>query len=72
MFKDIANLNDQADTWLPEFKEDIHCLIFITGESLATVHERYAELRWILDGTIKEVKLTVGTVRPGKENGHEQ
>lgn len=72
MFADITNLNDQADTWLPEFKQDIHCLIFITGESLATVHERYAEIKWILEGTIKEVKLTVGNVRPKEESGHEQ
>ncbi|KUJ16039.1 Dyp-type peroxidase [Mollisia scopiformis] len=71
MFNDIANLDDQVEKWLPDFKQEIHCLIFITGESLATVHERYAELKWILDPTINEVKLTVGNARPGKEFGHE-
>lgn len=72
MFNDIANLDDQVEKWLPEFKQEIHCLIFITGESLATVHERYAELKWILNPTINEIKLTVGNARPGKEFGHEQ
>lgn len=72
MFNDISNLNDQESTWLPEFKKDIHLLIFITGESLSTVHERYAEIKWILHNTIQEVKLTVGNVRPGAEKGHEQ
>ncbi|KAF8851549.1 Dyp-type peroxidase [Acephala macrosclerotiorum] len=71
MFNGITNLNDQADKWLPEFKQDIHALIFITGESLATIHERYAELKWVLGSTVNEVKLIIGNVRPGNQNGHE-
>jgi hypothetical protein len=71
-FANISALNDQEDKWLPEFKKDIHVFIFITGESVATIHERFAELKHILGSTIQEVKLIIGNARPGKESGHEQ
>ncbi len=72
MLKDVVNLNDQTTTWLPEFKQDIHCLIVIAGDCQATVDERLADIKKILASTIQEVKRIDGHVRPGKEDGHEQ
>ena len=66
------SLNDQLATWFPEFREDIHGLIVVTGDSQATIDEKLNEIQKILQGTIQEVKRADGHVRPGKEDGHEQ
>ncbi|KAL9094069.1 MAG: hypothetical protein Q9165_003739 [Trypethelium subeluteriae] len=64
-------LNDQPNTWLPEFRQDIHGLLVITGDSQDTINARLLEIQAILKNTIHGVKRADGHVRPGKEDGHE-
>lgn len=86
MLADAPNLGDTGTTsasgtfnpdWDPEFKQDIHGLILVAGDSHATVNETLREIEEIFsvraqDATIHEVTRKVGDVRPKKESGHEQ
>ena len=59
------------------FKQDIHGVILITGESHATVDEKLADIEKIFrvdtpSASIHKIFKVVGDVRPGKEKGHEQ
>jgi hypothetical protein len=68
-----ANLNDRPeDTWLPEFRKEIHCLIFVTGDCQETVDETLTKIKQILAHTVKQIKLVEGKVRPGDQEAHEQ
>ena len=63
--------------WVPAFKQDIHGLILVTGDSHLTVDEKLVEVQRIFqigthNATIHEVTRLVGDVRPGAEKGHEQ
>lgn len=57
--------------WEPIFKQAIHGCILITGDSTATILERLVEIEAILVGTIKNITIVDGAVRPGAESGHE-
>lgn len=64
-------------SWDPEFKQDIHGLILITGDCHATVDRSLARIKQIFsvgkqDATIHEVVTIVGDVRPGEVSAHEQ
>lgn len=85
MLADAKNLGDKATSTsgtfdpdqVPEFKQEIHGLILVTGESRATVEARLADIKKIFlvreeSATIHEVLTLVGDVRPGDEAGHEQ
>lgn len=86
MLADAQNLGDKGTTsasgtfspdWDPEFKEDIHGLILITGDSHTTVNETLAKVEKIFsvkarNASIHEVTRKIGDVRPHKEAGHEQ
>jgi hypothetical protein len=78
MLKDAPALGDQVDpNWIPEFTQEIHGLIMITGDCHATVEARLADIKKIFlvgeeSATIHEVLSLVGDVRPGRAAGHEQ
>ncbi|KAG6816227.1 hypothetical protein H0H87_007598 [Tephrocybe sp. NHM501043] len=63
--------------WEPEFLQDIHSVILISGDSHGTVDKQLKEIKSIFGlvpgqkASIKEVTTVVGDVRPGKESGHE-
>ena len=63
--------------WIPAFKQDIHGVILVSGDSHASVALKIAEVGKIFcfgthNATVHEVLSLVGDVRPGKEKGHEQ
>ena len=63
--------------WDPAFKQDIHAVIMVTGESHASVDNKLSEIGKIFslgaqNASITEIIRVVGDVRPGKEKGHEQ
>ncbi|KAG6919706.1 hypothetical protein DXG01_002652 [Tephrocybe rancida] len=73
---DAKNLGDKvtgtgAPDWEPEFLQDIHAVILISGDSHGTVNKQLKEIKDIFGASIKEVTTIVGDVRPGKESGHE-
>ncbi|TCD63943.1 hypothetical protein EIP91_004753 [Steccherinum ochraceum] len=61
--------------WIPAFKEAIHGIIIVSGDSQATVDERLNDTIRVLQlgpkGTCHEVLRLLGAVRPGDEKGHE-
>lgn len=57
--------------WDPNFKQPIHGVILVTGDGLATLRKRLAQLDIILAGSIKKLFTVDGVVRPGPERGHE-
>lgn len=72
-----TNGSSFTPNWLPEFKEDIHGVVLVSGESHATVGEELKKVENIFklghpDASIKEIIKISGHVRPGKEKGHEQ
>ncbi|MCJ1287576.1 hypothetical protein MMC26_006928 [Xylographa opegraphella] len=82
MLANAAALGDPGSTspsgpdWIPAFKQHIHGMILVSGESPKTVHEKLAKVKDIFsvgrhDASIHEVKHIGGNVRPGKEKGHE-
>ncbi|MCJ1393012.1 hypothetical protein MMC18_005884 [Xylographa bjoerkii] len=82
MLADAATLGDPGSTspsgpdWIPAFKQHIHGMILVSGDSHKTVTEKLAEVKDIFsvgshDAIIHEVIHIVGRVRPGKEKGHE-
>ncbi|KAF9466754.1 hypothetical protein BDZ94DRAFT_1280704 [Collybia nuda] len=68
--------NDFVPDWDPAFMQDIHALIFVSGDSHKSVNKKMQQVKDIFGvgstkTSIKEVKTIVGDVRPGKEAGHE-
>jgi hypothetical protein len=59
-------------TWFKEFKKEIHCLIFITGDCQETIDITLKNLKKILGSTVEEIKLVQGNVRDGEHARHEQ
>ena len=58
--------------WDPVFKQNIiHGCFLITGECKATILERFLQIELILAGTVKNLTIVDGAVRPGAEAGHE-
>jgi len=86
MLVDAPNLGDKGTTsasgtfnpdWDDEFKQDIHGLILVAGDSHATVNETLTKIEKIFgvkaqNASIHEVTRKIGDVRPKKEAGHEQ
>lgn len=65
-----------SPNWDPAFKKDIHGVVFITGDSRATVDGKLAEVTKIFgfgthNATIHKIKCVVGDVREGDQKGHE-
>ena len=63
--------------WVPAFKNPVHGVLIISGDSQISVDRKLAEVEAILrvgkhDATIHEILRTVGVVRPGNQKGHEQ
>lgn len=58
--------------WLPEFKKGtIDGVIFVAGDSYASVNHGLDKSLAVLHHTVKEVLKISGHTRPGKEEGHE-
>ncbi|KAF8804039.1 Dyp-type peroxidase, partial [Phlegmacium glaucopus] len=62
--------------WDDHFLQDIHGLILISGESLATIEKKKAEIDLIFKvntplSSIKEIITIRGDVRPGDQSAHE-
>lgn len=87
MLADAEHLGDQGSfsssgkfdpDWIPEFKDEIHGLIQVAGDSHDTVKDKLQEIKDIFsvgddDATIHKVfDRVTGDVRPGAEKGHEQ
>ncbi|EPE29320.1 Dimeric alpha+beta barrel [Glarea lozoyensis ATCC 20868] len=70
-----ADFNDRVHgfnkAWFKEFKQEIHCLIFITGDCQDTIDFTLAKVKKILGVTVQEIKLVQGKVRPGDQMHHE-
>lgn len=63
--------------WIPAFKNTIHGVLIISGDSELTVAASHALVAGIfnigaLHATLHEVLTLKGNVRPGAEKGHEQ
>ena len=71
-FGNIGTLNDNAENWLPVFKDGVHGVIIVAGNCREVIDPKVAEIRGILGTTIHEVFHVIGKVRPGEEKGHEQ
>ncbi len=73
MFSDAANLGDTVADWKPEFtKGIIDGLIFVGGDSPATIGLQIGKALDILGVAIKTVTSASGHVRPKDQDGHEQ
>jgi hypothetical protein len=85
MLADAENLGDKGTKssdafdpqWLDEYKEEIHGVILVTGDSHKTVQGKLEEIKDIFsvgekDATIHKVLSVVGDVRPGAVSAHEQ
>ena len=77
MLAGAANLGDDLDKWDPKFKQDIHGVILVTGDSVNHVKETLEKVKGIFsvghpEATIIEVIELDGQTRPGNEDGHEQ
>ena len=71
-FENIGTLNDNAENWLPVFKDGVHGVIIFAGNCREVIDPKVTEIKRILGTTIHEVFHVTGNVRPGKEKGHEQ
>ncbi|KAF9476134.1 peroxidase TAP [Pholiota conissans] len=72
---DPVKLDNNPD-WDPEFLQDIHGLILISGESHASIEKKKLEVDAIFGvntphASIKEIATIRGDVRPGDEAAHE-
>lgn len=67
----VVTGNKTDPAWEPVFKQAIHGCFLITGESRITILGRLAEIEVVLAGTIKNLNIVDGAVRPGAEAGHE-
>ena len=71
------SLNDPLDgtgklsTWLPQFRDEIHGVLLVTGETPEAVDEHTDKVVGDLGNAIQEVRRERGVVRPGREEGHE-
>ncbi|KAG6868854.1 hypothetical protein C0993_008983 [Termitomyces sp. T159_Od127] len=72
--------SDFVPNWEPEFLQDIHAVILISGDSHETVGKKFDEVKSSFGispahqqnlASIKEVTTIRGDVRPGKESGRE-
>ncbi|KAL0954306.1 hypothetical protein HGRIS_003305 [Hohenbuehelia grisea] len=79
--KGAENLGDPGKTtngvfspdWEPEFKKEIHGVIYVAGDSILSVDKKLIEIKLLfgvgLPGhSITEITSIRGDVRPGKEN----
>jgi len=57
--------------WDPRFKEKIHLLFLITGDSLSTIAERSHLIKRLFFNSFQPIIQLEGAVRPGAEKGHE-
>lgn len=58
--------------WDPVFKQNlIHGCFLITGDCKSTILERFLQVETIVAGTVKNLTVIDGAVRPGAEAGHE-
>ncbi|OCH94868.1 peroxidase TAP [Obba rivulosa] len=84
MLADAQDLGDQGTTsggtftpnWIPAFKNPVHGVILISGDSHVTTAATLLEIEKIFavgtsNATLHEVLRLVGDVRPGDEKGHE-
>ncbi|KAK7678571.1 hypothetical protein QCA50_018443 [Cerrena zonata] len=77
--KDAQHLGDKGTItngqftpdWLPAFKNGVHGVFVIAGDSIITIEAKIAEIKLKLGLTITEVFRSTGNVRPGPEKGHE-
>ena len=85
MLADAQNLGDPGTTasgkfnpkWDLAFKEDIHGMFLVSGDSHETVLKQLSRVEQIFlvgtpEATIHEVTRLVGDVRKGETKGHEQ
>ena len=83
--KDAQSLGDKGAVqgtdfvpdWDEEFKQDIHGVFNIAGDSHATVDRKVQLIEQCFkvgtkDATIKKVTSIRGDTRPGDQDGHEQ
>nr|UQK85143.1 dye decolorizing peroxidase [uncultured fungus] len=71
-----TNGSSFSPNWLPEFKNDIHGVILISGDSHETVTAQLKKVKNIFkigqpNASIEEIISICGHVRPGKEKAHE-
>ncbi|KIJ46849.1 hypothetical protein M422DRAFT_226547 [Sphaerobolus stellatus SS14] len=57
--------------WDPLFKQEIHAVFIVAGESQLTINAELVTLTTLLLGSIKVLGTETGNVRPGNEAGHE-
>lgn len=70
---DTPNLGDNVrDEWDPAFKQIIHGVVLVGGDSHLSVDAKLFEVTRIFGPSIREITRIRGDVRPGAENGHEQ
>ncbi|KAK7688866.1 hypothetical protein QCA50_007555 [Cerrena zonata] len=71
------DLGDKVDpNWLPAFKNEVHGVLVVAGDSEATIESTLGDIQRILGtgtdhATIKEVHRVTGNVRPPPQKGHE-
>lgn len=70
-------LHDQIPNWLPVFKDGVHGVLVIAGDSQDTIDATLSDVERILglgteQATIREVFRVTGNVRPDLQRGHEQ
>ena len=58
--------------WKPQFLEDLHGVILISGDCHDTTNEKKKEIDSIFGPSIKEIITLQGDVRPGILKNHEQ
>ncbi|MCJ1403005.1 hypothetical protein MMC11_006227 [Xylographa trunciseda] len=73
---DLGAASPSGPDWIPAFKQHIHGMVLVSGDSHKTVAEQLAKVKDVFcvgshDAVIHEVIQIVGHVRPGKEKGHE-
>lgn len=74
MQSDVAELGDDINDWIPEFKgQQIDGVVLVSGDSVGTVENSIAKVHRIFTiDTLEEIITLTGNVRPGNEKGHEQ
>jgi hypothetical protein len=77
MLADAPSLGDDLSKWDARFKQDIHGLILVTGDTQERNDEVLVRVKKIFHvgeetASIQEVIQVAGKVRPGNEDGHEQ
>ncbi|KAK9412868.1 putative Peroxidase TAP [Seiridium unicorne] len=72
----VSRLGDRLEDWDEKFKEDIHGVFLVTGNSRHLLDAAWNNVKHIFhvgqkDAGIEVVKELVGHTRPGAEDGHE-